>query len=259
VTRETGLAEAPCLAEVTDYAGPGPFHFEEHTLDRVKVWLPELPSGCRAPIAHFANGTGATCATYRGVLDRLASHGFVAACYETPSSGDGTQCMTALEQVFEAFPDRTARRIGSLGQSSGGQGALYCVRYAHAAWGTSALYAVHTMAGESGFGASGDVPWQTAYREITAPVLMIHGTEDTLVSASWVGRSYEALSDAVEAYWYEAVGAPHIPIPVDVITESAVAWLRWQLLGDRRACEHFKAMPDSDAWNLTGSQNETDC
>jgi predicted dienelactone hydrolase len=228
-------------------------------MEQVELLVPELPSGCRVPIVHFANGTGATCASYRGVLEHLASHGFLTACFETPSSGDGTQCMSALELVLDGFPELAARRIGSLGQSTGGQGALYCVHHASAAWGESALYAVHTMAGESGFGSGGDLSWQTVYGEMTAPVLMINGSEDVLVSASWVGRGFDALSDATEAYWYEAVGAPHVPIPVRYMNESAVAWLRFQLLGDRRACEHFKAMPDSADWDLQGMQNATDC
>jgi hypothetical protein len=43
------------------------------------------------------------------------------------------------------------------------------------------------------------------------------------------------------------------------MNESSVAWLRWQLLGDAKACEHFKAMPDSDDWNLQAAQNESAC
>ena len=70
---------------------------------------------------------------------------------------------------------------------------------------------------------------------------------------------FDALSDDVEAHWYEAVGAPHIPIPTRWFNESAVTWLRWQLLGDGQACEHFKTMPDSADWDRKAAQNETDC
>ena len=198
--------------------------------------------------------------SYVGVREHLASHGFLTTCYENGNTGDGMQCLAALEAVFDRFQDRTSRRVGSLGQSTGGQGALYCVHHARAAWGTdSTLFALYTMAAESGFGAGGDLAWMDVYAATTSPVLTINGSDDGLVSPGWVGQGFDALGDQTEAYWYEAVGAPHIPIPVRWMNESSVAWLRWQLLGDAKACEYFKAMPDSDDWNLKGAQNETGC
>jgi hypothetical protein len=270
VTRDTGLLDAPCLADITSYAETGPFDFEalqveathptSGALGQVEVLLPDVPEDCRIPVVHFANGTGATCESYAGVREHLASHGFLTTCYENPNTGDGMQCLAALEVVLDRFQDRTSRRVGSLGQSTGGQGALYCVHHARAAWGTdSTLFALYTMAAESGFGGGGDLAWMDVYAATTSPVLTINGSDDVLVSESWVGRGFDALSDQAEAYWYEAVGAPHIPIPVRWMNESSVAWLRWQLLGDAKACEHFKAMPGSDDWDLKAAQNESGC
>ena len=62
-----------------------------------------------------------------------------------------------------------------------------------------------------------------------------------------------------EAYWYEARGATHVPVPERFMNESALAFFRWKLLDDARACEHFKAMTESGDWKLLRAQAERGC
>jgi hypothetical protein len=38
-----------------------------------------------------------------------------------------------------------------------------------------------------------------------------------------------------------------------------VAWWRWKLLGDVKACEWFKKLPDGDKWNVVKEQNVKPC
>lgn len=90
-------------------------------------------------------------------------------------------------------------------------------------------------------------------------MLMLSGTEDHLVSESWVRQSFDALDDGIEAYWYSAVGATSVPTPVGPIQQVSIPWFRWKLLGDQNACEFFKAMPDGDDWDTLESQNEAPC
>jgi hypothetical protein len=40
---------------------------------------------------------------------------------------------------------------------------------------------------------------------------------------------------------------------------GAIPWFRWKLLGDKKACEAFKALPDTDQWDVVESKNEASC
>jgi hypothetical protein len=35
--------------------------------------------------------------------------------------------------------------------------------------------------------------------------------------------------------------------------------MRWKLLGDTAACEHWKAMPDGEDWDLQEQQHPSPC
>ena len=41
----------------------GPFKYDGKGLGSVKMWVPAVPAGCKVPVIHLANGTGASCAT----------------------------------------------------------------------------------------------------------------------------------------------------------------------------------------------------
>lgn len=249
--------EASCLDGITDYAAAGPFEFEATRSGAVNVWVPAVPAGCKVPVLHFANDTGTTCSVYRAILERLASHGFLTSCYESPQSGAGAHCMTALETAFAEHPDLAGSAIGAAGHGLGGGVAFLCVQQAEERWGGAMTIAGHAIAPESG---TGDAPdWMARYGEIASPMFVFNGSADMLVPKSWVQQAFDALDDGVEAYWYEAMDAPHVPVPTSWAQESAVVWFRWKLLGDAAACEHFKAMPDGDQWDLQASQNDDGC
>ena len=116
----------------------------------------------------------------------------------------------------------------------------------------------HAMEPASGFGDS-PANYASLYAQIRSPIFMFNGSVDTLVSQSWVGQAFNALDDSVEAYWYTAMGASHIPIPTRWTQESTVAWFRWKLLGDAQACDYFKNMPNGNDWDLRQAQAETAC
>jgi hypothetical protein len=60
-------------------------------------------------------------------------------------------------------------------------------------------------------------------------------------------------------YWYVARDAVHLPLPQARMQELAVAWFRFQLLGDRAACACFKQLPESPRWDAHVVQNAPDC
>lgn len=250
--------DASCLNGITDFDSSGPFQYSRETYGDVKMWVPNVPSGCKVPMVHLANGTGATCSVYGSILERLASHGFLALCYEDTDTGNGTQCLEAVGEAIDRHGNMVNNMAGFTGHSQGGGAAFICTSRAEDEWGSDMTYAGLAMEPASGFG---DAPsdWESYYDRISSPMFMFNGSSDSLVSASWVEDAFNALNNNTEAYWYEAVGASHIPIPAEWTEESAVVWFRWKLLGDENACAYFKDMPNSRDWDFQDSQNEVSC
>jgi hypothetical protein len=246
-----------CLDGLADYESAGPFAFETEYVETVRLWLPGVPDDCKVPVLSFTNGTGAACSTYAASFEHLASHGFLVACYETPNTGDGTRCEQAIATAFAAHPELADdSKIGVSGHVQGGGSAFLCVLRAEQRW-ASATVAGHGIQPEHGYGGMGP-DWQERYGQIRAPMFMFHGTEAG--SSTIVRQGLELLDPSIETYWYAAVGAPYIPIPAAWINESAVAWFRWQLLGDNAACSHVReTMPASDLWDLQEQRNPRDC
>lgn len=255
-----GDGQTSCLPEVTDFRNAGPFDISTDQSGQVKMFIPKnLPAGCRVPIIHLANGTGAPCFTYDATLRHFASHGFISACYDSTETGQGDQAITAIKSVIEKYPNMVDNRYGFTGHSQGGGGAIMGVYRAEQEWGSSAIYAGFAIEPASGFGDS-PLNWGSLYGQIYSPVSMFNGSRDMLVSSSWVRSAYDALDRNLEKAWYEAVGAGHMsPIPNSQASEFGLAWFRWQLLGDSQACKYFKDMPNAFGWTLKEVDNLSSC
>jgi hypothetical protein len=251
-----------CLEGITDYGKAGPFQFAQQTVDRVKFWVPGVPAGCKVPVIHFANGTGASCSNYAASLERMATHGFLAACYENTNTGDGNQGIEAIATALSSFPDLADYRFGSTGHGAGGQGAFIVVALAEKKYGDRGVYAGLGMQPESGFGTqpTGST-WQKTYDAIRSPMFMFSGLgSDGLVSQSSVQTAFDALNDATEAYFWSCDGATHIPVPNGEEMQISIPWFRWKLLGDEKACAFFKDILKTDTrWDQVGVQNAQAC
>jgi hypothetical protein len=252
------LPSAGCLAGITRFKERGSFRFATETEGAVKLWVPAVPEGCKVPVLHFAGGTGAACASYVQALEHLASHGFLVTCYEGSGTGPSAQCISALETAYTKHPALADAKIGSMGHEVGGEAAFLCVQHAEEKWGKSRLYAGHAAEPAIGSGSHA-ANYQAAFPKIASPLFLFNGSADMLVSKSWVQQAFDVLSDGTEAYWYEAQGATHVPVPIRYIQESALMFFRWKLLGDKQACEAFKALPRGADWKLMQQQAERDC
>ncbi len=236
--------ESDCLpVEDYDFTKTGRFAVKRSSIGAVNVYVPQdLPAGCKVPVVHFSNGTGAYCRFYDSVLSHLASYGFISSCYESTQTGSGEACMNALDVLYENYPAIAAHKIGSTGHSQGGGAAITCTYLAEQRWGETAVVAAHAIQPAHGMNRSS---YRAEYPLIESPVFIMSGSRDYLVSDSWIESGFDMLE--AEAYWYRALGASHFN-PHDWASPSAVAWFRWKLLDDERAGEYFLDLPTSDYW-----------
>jgi hypothetical protein len=126
-------------------------------------------------------------------LQRLATHGFLAACYENTNTGAGSQGVQALDSALSTFPDLADHKFGSTGHSQGGQAAFTVLALAEKKYGFGDwIYAGLAMEPASGFGTQPvGATWQQLYAAIVSPMFMFSGLgTDGLVSQAWVQQAY---------------------------------------------------------------------
>ncbi len=256
-----GTPASSCLDGITDYSSNGPFRYSSESSGNVKMLIPDVPAGCKVPMVHYSNGTFGTCTFYSALLVRLASHGFLALCYEDMNTGAGRYGIEAFEAALSQYPELADHKFGSTGHSQGGMASLVTLQYAEAQWGKDAIYAGLAMEPASGFGDTPSESWQTLYAQIQSPVFMFSGlVTDTLVIQAWVQQAFDALDDSTEAYFWAKSGANHITTINQDGNEVLIPWFRWKLLGDRNACQYLKDIPANDAsWTTVDAQNEVTC
>lgn len=250
---------AHCLRDITDFGPSGPFESTAMQDGKVRIWMPQTPADCRVPVVHYSTGTGAPCSLYLPTIEGLASHGFIVACYDGGRTGSGVEGATALARVFELLPQRANRMVGTVGHETGGQGAFTTLQQAEERWGASHRFAGLAVHPASGFGSQPDEgPWRESYAKIRSPMFMFSG-QPGLVSERWVGDSFDALDDSVEAYHWSEIDSSTIEVPQSETLQVAIPWFRWKLLDDDAACRAFKALLDGDDWVAISEQNAQDC
>jgi hypothetical protein len=247
---------------ITDFTKDGPFMVTAKPAAPINFYVPSVPMGCKVPVVHLANGTGAVCADYQPALQRLASQGFLTTCYETTNTGSGNEGLQAIDAAFSMFPDLADNKIGSTGHSQGGQAAFTVLALAEKKYGDKDIYAGLAMEPASGFGTQPTgTTWQALYGGIKSPMFMFSGLgTDGLVSQAWVQSAYDATAKTEEAYFWTYQGATHIPVPNMEEEEVSIPWFRWKLLGDQNACKAFKALPMTDKnWAQVAAKNDQPC
>ncbi|HET8937046.1 MAG TPA: hypothetical protein VFN67_26570 [Polyangiales bacterium] len=255
--------DSKCLADITSgFDKEGPFQVKMEREGSVNFWVPAVPEGCKVPIIHLANGTGASCSSYGQALQRFATHGFLTCCYENPNTGAGTQGLEAFKTAMTKYPNLAAKRYGSTGHSQGGQSAFVVQALAEKEFGLDGnKFAGLAMQPASGFGTQPAGSWQMQYKSIKSPMFMFSGQgSDGLVSQGWVMDAFNNLDKGIEAYFWAKAGGMHIPTPQGEEMQIGPAWFRWKLLGDNNACKFFKSIPMMDnTWEEVAKQNEANC
>ena len=238
-----GGAGGSPLAPVTDYAAPGPFKTSTQAgtgPDGTYTVIRPATLGTSflyAPIT-FGPGTGMEVSQLSGLLERIASHGFVVIGRQlTGGPGDAVTRMrmtagldwiiaqnTVAGSVFEGKID--VKRAVAMGYSVGGTGAVE----------VGVHEAIATVVSIHGHQAKAD---------LHAPLLLIGGTEDVMGDdRSWLAPTYE--DSQVQTFFGTVVGANHgyiqgtvNGVPGGVETPAMIAWLRYWIYNDQGAKNYF--------------------
>lgn len=220
--------ESGCPSVGTDFDETGPFNVTVDSGFQHTYYSPSNlgSQGCSThPVILWGNGTGASPSTYDGLLEHLASHGFIVAAANTANAGSGQEMLDGLDNLTSFNNDSGSRffnrvdlgNVGTTGHSQGGGGAVE---------------AANDSRVDTTFPFEG---WLAEASDInsSASAFYMAGENDSIVSSSSVEADYND-SDDIPAAFGELDGASHFE-PVgdggDFIG-AATAWARWQLMGD---------------------------
>jgi pimeloyl-ACP methyl ester carboxylesterase len=244
-------AAAPPTPVEDAYGVRGPWAVSTTTVDtRFVIRHPVNlgANGTRHPIVTWGNGTWGSPAKYPGVLDQLASWGFVVIASTSSSTGSGAEMLAAAQWMVARDTDATSVFAGKLdtahvaatGHSQGAGGALRATIHSGGLIDTVVPIAVPSA------------NWVSAGHEydpadLTVPVLFVSGVDDWLISPMWTLTGYydRAPAGAARA---SLVGANHTTIQNDGgrFLGYLTAWLRYQLCGDQVARSAFVGAPNPE-------------
>ena len=228
-----------CIKEGGNLGKKGQYQVRANIRGQIKTYEPV--SDCKKPVVAFNNGTGAQCLFYRSVFENLASHGYFVACYESTMTGNGNQCLKALQAGFDR-DDTYIDRAAVLGHSQGGGATIACLWKAEKAF-EGVYFAGIPMQPAIGM----NFPEASrALRELESPTFFITGDRDTVIRPSGVARGYSQIK--AEKFWYECrTGCTHFNVQ-EWTKAAAPAYFNWKLFGHDDAMEFIQKLPQTQYW-----------
>lgn len=217
--------------------------------------------GVDHPIITWGNGTNGSPSNYTGVLNHLASWGFVvvASTSGTTGNGDlvlaGAQYMVAqnanASSVFYQNLDVT--KVGAMGHSQGASGALNATTKSN---GLITSTMVFNLPNDIWISAGDKTDWT----KIVKPVLFVTGTNDGFISsASGNTAHYNKVAGAAAKASLKGAGHNTIQGTGGGFIGYEVAWALYTLKGDTYARAAFAgATPEintNTAWQNQAEKN----
>jgi pimeloyl-ACP methyl ester carboxylesterase len=215
--------------------------------------------GTRAPVITWGNGSFATPAQYTGLLNQLASWGFVVVASTDQSTGTGSEMLAALDWMeaqdavagspFQGKLDLT--REGAIGHSQGAGGTVNATNHSGGRIDTAVTIALPAQLWVS----PGDA---FAVASLAVPTFFLGGANDILIAGPTTTTGYYNAKPGAAA---KAIlkGADHNTIQgtgggfLGYIT----AWMRYQLAGDTTARGAFVGSPPELTTNTAWSNAAT--
>jgi len=206
-----------------------------------REWLTsDAPSGQQKqhPLVIWGNGTHASPASYRSLLEHWASHELIVVASMSPNAGRGVEMRDCLNYMLSQHSDSTSpffqrvdsERVAAAGHSQGGGGAIMLGRDERI---TTVVAIQPYVLGER------HNPQAAANQR--GPMLLLSGQEDFSASAATNQQPVFDFAN-VPVFWANLRGATHFA-PMDTggsFRGPMTAWLRWKLLGDVQAARMFE-------------------
>jgi hypothetical protein len=245
---------APSMAASTietTYRATGSWAVSSRTVtDASGTYVLTYPSnlgagGFRHPILTWGNGTNATPSQYPGVLNQLASWGFVVVASTDTTTGPGTEMWAGVQYMIARNSDSASiffqkldtAHVGALGHSQGASGALNATVLSNGVI-TSTL-PIHLP----------DPIWVgqesvTDFTRITRPVFFVTGTSDVFISTT-SGQTgyYNRVSGAAAKASLRGAGHNAIQGSGGGYLGYITAWFMYTLRGDTTARAAFVGSP----------------
>jgi hypothetical protein len=197
--------------------------------------------GVTYPVILWGNGTGAAPVNYQGLLNHLASYGFIVSAANTTNAGDGSQMLECLALVSAQnesassplFHHVDARRVGATGHSQGGAGAIMAGRDARVAATAPLQPYILPITGGGAFVAM-------SVSQQRGPMFLLSGGADVIAPSNINQRP--VFDDAnVSVVWATLLTADHtLPFGDGGSYRGPLtAWFRYLLMGDNSAAQYF--------------------
>ncbi|WP_320673021.1 poly(ethylene terephthalate) hydrolase family protein [Patulibacter defluvii] len=236
-----GAVAAPIEAA---YAAPGPSAVATQDVTdgsgavTYRIFYPaDIASGPRRPIVTWGNGSWATPANYPGLLNHLASWGYVVVASTSQTTGKGNEMLAGAQYLvaqdttpgspFEGRLDTAA--IAAVGHSQGAGGAVNATTHSGGLIKTTVTYALPAPLWVA-------APDAFSVAQLTGPAFFVGGQWDVLIASATELRKY-----------YDAAGGPAAIGIINGADHNTIqnagtpvlgyvtAWLQYQLRGDATA------------------------
>jgi hypothetical protein len=213
------------------------------------------------PILTWGNGTDGTPSQYPGLLNHLASWGFVVVASTSPRTGYGTEMWSGVQHMISEnanpasvfYQDLDTAHVGALGHSQGASGALNATVLSDGVI-TSTL-PLHLP----------DPIWvsaehRTDFSQITDPVFFVTGTSDFIIStASGQTGYYNQVRGAAAKASLRSAGHNAVQGAGTGYLGYVTAWFMYTLRGDATARTAFAGsspeLPTNSAWANQATKN----
>lgn len=215
--------------------------------------------GVDHPIITWGNGTNATPSQYTGILNQLASWGFVVIASTSKTTGSGIEVLAAAQHLVAEngrsasvfYQDLDVTRVGAMGHSQGASGALNATTRSNGLITSTVAINLPNLGWVS-------TEHRTNWALITRPVLFVTGANDTWISSASGNTSYY---NGVAGPAAKAVlkGAGHNTIQGSGggFLGYLTAWMQYTLRGDQTARAAYVGGPPEINTN-TNWQNQAE-
>jgi hypothetical protein len=213
--------------------------------------------GMRHPIITWGNGTNATPGQYYGLLNHLASWGFVVVAVDDPTTGTGTEMLAAAQYMVQKDSDGASifyqkldtTKVGAIGHSQGAGGTVNATNHSNGLIKTAVTIALPNQIWVS----AGD---EYYVNQFTVPVLFLGGATDIIIaSPSTQTGYYNQVPGAAAVAVLKGAGHNTIQQTGGGFLGYINAWMMYVLRNDTTARGAFVGAPPEFTTN-TAWQNQ---